>query len=524
MRSDRRMALILGIAIVVLISGISYSFYTSTIDNSNHHTQDIDTASMTLTYTDCADSNSSDCSNISAQLSPGEYITKAFKVENTGTLSADYNLEFKEINSTFVNSELRYSLETIDGTPLIVDGTIKYGNSNNIYIYSDSLAAGDSKEYKLTIKFFDNYYGNSESNVGATFSIKLGITTEDHRESDQGAVATFKNRVSAHSTMSTNTITLDPPSNGSCTNTLAYDGTKDNNLRYVGANPCNYATIGGQTFRIIGIMNDMDDGSGNKVSMLKLIRRDSIGSYGWNSSLSSVNNGYGINEWNQADIMNVLNSGPYWTGIPGYCPQGVNKGRIACDFSSKYMQDSGKNLISDVVWNLGATSGTISYISGGTAAALYNTERGTDTGKACSGGNLCNDTEERFNTWLGKVGLLYPSDYAFATSGGSTVSRESCLTEHPLGYYAESGWNKSENSDCKNNDWLYSNYSQWTLTAHRASNSSTYVLNVDRVGSIDNGNSYAPMAIRPVIYLKPNAVIASGDGSSSNKYTFQLTS
>lgn len=507
-----------------LVSGIAYSFYTGVIDNSNHHTQNVDSASMALTYTDCADSKVSDCSNITAQLQPGESITKTFKVENTGTIDVDYNLEFKEVISTFVNSELRYSLETIDGTPIIVDGVIGYGNNSHVYIYSDSLAVGNSKEYRMTITFFDNYYGNNESNAGATFNIKLGITTEDHREVPRGAAATLKNRVSAYSTSSTNTITLDPPSNGSCTNTLAYDGTKDNNLRYVGANPCNYAYVGGYAFRIIGLFNNIDDGTGKRVSMLKLIRRDSIGSYGWDSSLSSINNGYGINEWNQADMMNVLNGGPYWTGVAGYCPQGRNEGRSACDFSSKYMQDSGKDLISDVVWNLGATSGTISNTTGGVAEALYNTERGIDTGKACTSGNLCNDTEKRYTTWFGKVGLLYPSDYAFATSGGNTVSRESCLTEHPLGYYAASGWNKSENSDCKNNDWLYLSSSQWTLTAHRTSNSSTYVLNVDSVGSIDNGNSYAPMAIRPVIYLKPNVVIASGNGSSSNKYTFQLAS
>ena len=88
-------------------------------------------------------------------------------------------MEFREINSTFVNSELRYSLETIDGTPIVVDGVIGYGNNNHVYIYGDSLAVGNSKEYKMTITFLDNSNGNNESNIGAAFNIKLGITTEN---------------------------------------------------------------------------------------------------------------------------------------------------------------------------------------------------------------------------------------------------------------------------------------------------------------------------------------------------------
>ena len=45
---------------------------------------------------------------------------------------------------------------------------------------------------------------------------------------------------------------------------------------------------------------------------------------------------------------------------------------------------------------------------------LYEKERGTTV------------YSERPTKWTGKIGLMYPSDYGYATSGGSTTNREAC--------------------------------------------------------------------------------------------------
>ena len=42
---------------------------------------------------------------------------------------------------------------------------------------------------------------------------------------------------------------------------------------------------------------------------------------------------------------------------------------------------------------------------------------------------------------------MYPSDYGYATSGGSTSNRTSCLNSELY------NWDSA--SDCYNNDWLY---------------------------------------------------------------------
>ena len=74
----------------------------------------------------------------------------------------------------------------------------------------------------------------------------------------------------------------------------SYDLTIDEvggNIRYIGINPNNYVSIDGELWRIIGVMKNIDDGTGNKSDRVKLIRNESIGAYSWDTSESSVNRG-----------------------------------------------------------------------------------------------------------------------------------------------------------------------------------------------------------------------------------------
>ena len=56
-------------------------------------------------------------------------------------------------------------------------------------------------------------------------------------------------------------------------------------------------------WRIIGLVNTPE---GQRV---KLIRETSIGVYSWDTSEENLNDGYGVNEWSQSDLMKLLNPG-----------------------------------------------------------------------------------------------------------------------------------------------------------------------------------------------------------------------
>jgi len=60
---------------------------------------------------------------------------------------------------------------------------------------------------------------------------------------------------------------------------------------------CNFgncSNILNELWQIIGVMNNIDNGTGKKESRLKIQRVDSLGAYAWDSSNSGINNGNGV--------------------------------------------------------------------------------------------------------------------------------------------------------------------------------------------------------------------------------------
>ena len=157
-------------------------------------------------------------------------------------------------------------------------------------------------------------------------------------------------------------------------------------------------------------------------------------------------------------------------------------------------------MISDAVWNLGGSS-TFNDVR---ASMFYERERGTDV------------YSEHVTEWTGKIGLMYASDYGYATAGGSGADRETCL--NTVLY----DWDDSSYSYCKDNDWLYdsSNY-QWTLTPY--SSTSRDVFRVYINGSVNGYNAnYSSYAASPALYLNSNVKISGGEGMESSPYQLSL--
>ena len=297
----------------------------------------------------------------------------------------------------------------------------------------------------------------------------------------------------------------------------------DGNARYIGEDPNNYVYIDNEYWRIIGSFKNIDDGTGTKETRLKLIRNESIGNYSWDTSDSSINSGYGVNEWSQADIMKLLNPGYltekiggslYYYSESGNCYNGTSNASDSCDFTKIGLKNNLKNLIGTAIWNTG-NIGNVGWSTSekGLSNHFYNSERSNNIEKICTTGSYCNDSTARVVTWQGKIGLLYPSDYGYATSGGTSMNRTSCLAKELY------NWNKSENYICKDNDWLYNNVKwKWCMTAIQSTANSYGVSHIGTGGSIGSFYAYANGSINPVIYLKSSVKISSGIGSKSNPY------
>ena len=265
----------------------------------------------------------------------------------------------------------------------------------------------------------------------------------------------------------------------------------DNNIRYIGANPNNYVYFNCSDYsnqsdstcekwRIIGVFKNVTKSDGSKADLVKIIRDDSLGDIAWDSN--------DVNDWSKASLQITLN-GEYYNGTYA---------------TGALKNDSTRNAIESVVWNLG---GTVDYgsASNGLASHFYGYERGTTVYSGHA------------TTWTGKIGLMYPSDYGYATAGGTSTNRAACLAKEML------NWDSSDVSDCKNNDYLYkTSYNQWTLVPDSSGSDGVFfVFTGGYVGGnpADADNS----SVRPVAFLKSNISITDvGTGTAESPFQLKV--
>ncbi len=299
---------------------------------------------------------------------------------------------------------------------------------------------------------------------------------------------------------------------------------KQTELRYAGSNPNNYVWFNGELWRMIGLVNTPE---GQRV---KLVRNESIGSYSWDTSESNINAGGGVNEWSQADIMKLLNPGYetevvggslYWNRSSGTCYIAQRNVIGDCNFQESGLTNEAKGMIDRVTWNTGSNDGYTHTYNNVNTFDVYNIERSNQIEKICTSDNIyCTDTVERYSSWKGKVGLMYPSDYGYATSGGSTTSRDICLQSvlHQL--------NKPEVSDCPNNNWLSKpTENQWLLSPYTESLGGSYYvfyLYFEDYISVSNRASCADLAIYPSLHLIPSVKLTEGTGEITSPFILKL--
>ena len=274
------------------------------------------------------------------------------------------------------------------------------------------------------------------------------------------------------------------------------------NIRYYGEDPDNYVTFNGETagWRIIGVF-DVEDENGKTEKRIKLIRAASIDGLAFDNKPNGVGtstSSSGSNNWTDARLMMLLNPGYeepstlyayegslYWNSGNGTCYAGSSGGTKTCNFTSTGLTDEGKNLISKAKYYLGGSS---SY-SGLYADDYYNFER-ADASK----------------NWTGYVGIMYPSDYVYATD---------------LNLCKQDGYTyNNDTTNCKS--WLLdTTQNTWTISPDSAYVVRTFL--VFSTGSVlINGINRVCDArgTRPVLYLKSNVSIISGEGTTQEPYVF----
>lgn len=262
------------------------------------------------------------------------------------------------------------------------------------------------------------------------------------------------------------------------------------NIRYYGSNPNNYIYFNCSDYRkqnsntcelwrIIGVF----DGK------VKIIRNESIGNLAWDQDKndSSSSTTYD-NNWSTSTSQRFLNNKyyngnkigtvTYYSGASGGTSTSLNMSNIGLK------NDSTRNMIANTTLKIGGWSSYSIF-----PHQVYEYERGTTV---YSG---------RPTTWYGKIGLMYLSDYGYAT--------DIELCQQNLYNY--------ENTNCKNNNWLFNNNSQWSIV--HVSNSQGKSFSITSSGWVSTSNAtYSQASIRPTIFLYKNVLFESGTGTIDNPY------
>ena len=479
MNKNKKIIIITIISLIVL-TGIyllynTYALTTKITNNGNYYT---------INLTD---------SNI-VSLAANEEKTVIYQINNTNNGTVSYgvaynnsNIEVKvysdskdKVTGTIGANDNKYvklhlKNKTSSNTTVEITAVMGYENGGDLIVPSDSTLVTGTYTAPISLaKYITNLYTNASKSTVTNNSITYNYATSESLMNDRL---------------------------GGTTSSL--DG---GNIRYYGASPKNYVYFNCETYpstncelwRIIGVF----DGK------IKLMRNESIGNYSWDTSASSVNSGYGVNEWSQADLMKLLNPGHesesvggslYYNSKSKTCYNRNNNATTSCNFTSTGIKnDTTRNMIAETTYNTGGWDTSNIYYN-----VMYEKERGTTVISNPSDGIT------RATTWTGKIALPYPSDYGFATD----LSKCSQTLSN---YYSS-----TDSYACRSNDWMYSifktNTFNWLLTP--LSGNANNAFNVYSAGYVNKNTSvYGANGVAPVLYLGSDQDIVAGDGSQSNPY------
>ena len=446
--------------------------------------------------------------NLSGSITIG---ANSVAIEGAGTISYTPATDSETVTITVTNSSDRTVKNSIYYYTLS-DSSIEIGYTSDSPTIPTVEGVSVEKGKTLTYKIKINGSKGKAIKIGSSMGLNNSNltlpngTTAFSLLSDPSAAETLIAKANPE-TLDYNTATTDQKNQMW---TFTHEATEQlkatTDYRYIGANPNNYVKFNDELWRIIGVF-DVDDGTGKIEKRLKIIRNESIGNYSWDNKDTSTGaeNSYGKNNWTDARLNYLLNEGHdsetyggslYWNRRSGTCYYGQNNATTSCDFTATGLTDSAKKMIGDAKWYLGGSS-TYNDV---TAPMFYTRERGTTV---YSG---------RSTSWIGKVGLMYPSDYGYATSGNSSTSRSTCL--------AKEMYNWDGLSVCYQNDWLFKSSYMWTLSLYSSNSRSVFGVSNGGYVSSDNADSNY-RGVWPVVHLKSTIKVITGTGSSNDPFILE---
>ena len=269
---------------------------------------------------------------------------------------------------------------------------------------------------------------------------------------------------------------------------LYKDSYEENVYTYRGSNPNNYVTFNNELWRIISV-NTNDN-------TIKIIRNVIL-----ENRLYDTANGR-------------------YQGSSGYC----NNNEYGCNIwgSSSTLYDENLSPITELAREVSETKYTLpnkeadlnDYLNGEYYNRLNTMAKSMIKEDAVYkvGVLYCNNTSinqdiEQVNAvkWKGKIALIDATEYIKASTDSSCTNIDAAYTT----------------ANCKNDNWIFNNDTWWTISPYSYSYSRD-IGAINSNGLIDAYLVRYAHGVRPVVTLKPDVKITSGDGSENVPYILEI--
>ena len=463
-----------------------------------------------------------------SSLRPIIYLQSDVKVTGSGTISDPYRLSDKgdvifasaTLNGTALETFPKESDPYIPKTVTCTNGSVGQWNTEKQKIelttvnLPTSCVVDFTEGYTVTLNATNGTVTAPTSKVigrtgTATFTVtpNSGYKLELEKNTCGGTLSGSTYTVS--NITSSKTCSIAFKRNGtSLASIIKTNGINENGYRYEGANPNNYIYMENngtkELWRIIGLFPDGENGE-NVIRVRKVGYESEAFDNGNHSTAylykNTTENKNNLLAYNDSVLNNIYLAIP----DPGACSSCANhwpNTSLYITWKNTYSTANYKNTLNYKMY-LGTSTSFSSY----TTSDLYDMERMLNS-KGKTGPSSNNVT-----TFIGSVGLMYPSDYGYGV-----LSSECVRTIAPYNY--------SKTPACYNNNWLYqyqgvdqgSNW-QWLISPNASY--SGVVGNVSYIGYFNlNVNVENTGLASPVMALSADVMVTSS-GTQGDPYVMQ---
>ena len=504
----RKIAMLLTLlGVTSIVIGTTFAIYENTINTNKNHIIKTGVVNFILT-----ESTNGIVLNNLQELTDYEGMAQEeyyeFTIKNTGDTKTDYEISLVDKpNSSYTGTILNEKYIKVGLLKNNSEEIIVNLKEVNRLIDKVTLDVDKSANYKLRLWLDLKGLKDEEKEILVGQKIFLALKINGIQNMENITIATDKLIALTDNKDNSGLYTIKHAKDS----TLQIGTNEDiTEYRYRGANPKNYVTFNGETWRIIGVF-PTDDGTGNIENRIKLIRNESIGTYAWDDTSSAYNyNIYDnllLNAENKSKVEYLNKSSNYEitmiAGDPSSGDEGSSNWARPSSLNT-YLNGTYLNSLSTTAQNM---IGNTKYYLGGYVTTSKTIENFYEYERKISGSDYYRHSNP--NSWVGKLALMYVSDYGYASDICETKILQETTETKDIRKCNTTNWLYN----LKNNEYLlnnspYSDYRVFALTSG---------------GNITDGAQVSvASAVRPTLYLKPNVQIMDGDGTSTNPYVFAL--